>query len=153
MRCGSRILGMGEVMLLTFWGVAHAALIYQTYEELCEQSSAVVVAEVTSIETRPGLRHDVETEVWFSVHEAVRGEMTDFSLVIAGGDLGEVKLWVEDTPKFSEDHTYLILLSRDEEGALQVQGKEGGVIELRTTGQRGGIPKAHALKKLGRCRA
>ena len=131
-----------------------AAQIAWTRPQLCGLSSVVVVAEVTSTETRwaPGPDGGIETIVWLSPREAVKGIVpAPLALVLQGGSVDGIVLWVEDQPALALDHTYLLLLSESDAG-LVVVGGERGAVPLATDGHEGETVLG-AKASLGDCRA
>lgn len=133
---------------------AHASQIAWTRPQLCGMSSVVVVAEVTSTETRwaPGPDGGIETVVWLSPRESIKGLTPEpLALTLQGGRVGEVALWVEDQPALTLDHTYLFLLAESPAG-LVVIGGERGAVPLALDGNEGESVTA-AKASLGDCRA
>ena len=131
-----------------------AAQIAWTRPQLCGLSSVVVVAEVTSTETRwaPGPDGGIETIVWLAPREAVKGVVPEpLALVLLGGSLDGIGLWVEDQPALALDHTYLLLLSESDDG-LVVLGGERGAVPIAVDGHEGET-LAGAKSSLGACRA
>lgn len=141
-------------LLLALSDPSRAAQIAWTRPQLCGLASVVVVAEVTSTETRwaPGPEGGIETIVWLAARESVKGVTPEpLALTLQGGRLGEVALWVEDQPALALDHTYLFLLAASPAG-LVVLGGERGAVPLATDAHEGESVSA-AKASLGDCRA
>jgi hypothetical protein len=142
------------VLILGLVSSAFAAQIDWTRPQLCGLSTVVVVAEVTSTETRwaPGPDGGIETIVWFATREAVKGVAPEpLVLTLPGGRLGEIGHWVEDQPALTVDATYLLLLADTSEG-LKILGGERGAVPIATPGHEGEALDA-AKRSLGDCRA
>lgn len=140
--------------LLLALAPADAAQIAYTRPQLCGLSTVVVVAEVTSTETRWSVGEDggIETLVWLAPREGLKGVVPEpLALVVRGGQLGELGLVVEDQPALALDHTYLLLL-QDTPAGLMVVGGEHGAVQIAVDGH-DGEPLADAKKSLGDCRA
>jgi hypothetical protein len=122
---------------------------------LCSISTAVVVAEVTSIETQwtAGERGGIERRAWLSVLQTAHGEPKDtLEIILPGGSIGEISQWVEDVPKLKLDTPYLLFLGTYQE-RLQIIGGDKGAIPIATKTGTTGEPLPEALKSLGGCRA
>jgi hypothetical protein len=140
--------------LLTSPG-SHAAQQQVDRPTLCSVSTAVVIAEVSSIETQwaAGERGGIERRAWLSVLQTPRGEPKDtLEIILPGGNMGEISQWVEDVPKLQPDTPYLLFLGTYQE-RLQIIGGDQGAIPIASKPGVPGEPLADALKSLGGCRA
>jgi hypothetical protein len=122
---------------------------------LCSVATAVVVAEVTTIETQwaAGERGGIERRAWLSVLQTPHGEPQDtLEIILPGGSMGEISQWVEDVPKLELDRPYLLFLGTHQE-RLQIIGGDQGAIPIASEAGKPGEPVTEALKSLGGCRA
>lgn len=104
---------------------AQAAQVELTRAELCAHAERVVVGEVTDVEHRPTADDSIERRVHLAVRQTVKGEKSDdVTVTIPGGTLGEVTVWVEHSPVFLTEATYLLFV--DERGGV-VAGEQGAV--------------------------
>ena len=117
-----------SLMLLLSDG-ALAAQVHMTRAELCEVADRVVIGEVTDIETRPSADDSIERMVHLSIRQTVKGDASDDLVVtVPGGTLGEVSLWVEHSPVFLSDATYMLFIAPDgsvvagEQGTVRITG-------------------------------
>jgi hypothetical protein len=125
-----------------------------TRAELCGVSDLVVLAEVTSGETRwaSGPAGAIERVRWLHVHDLVRGDAGDtIEVILPGGRIGGTGHWVEDVPELLGNTTYLLFLEATANG-YEVVGGEGGATRIaRRPGERG-EPIADALASVEVCR-
>ena len=134
---------------------SHAAQQQVDRPTLCSISTAVVVAEVTTIETQwaAGERGGIERRAWLSVLQTPQGEPQDtLEIILPGGSMGDISQWVEDVPKLELDRPYLLFLGTYQE-RLQIIGGDKGAIPIATKADEPGESLAKALKSLGGCRA
>lgn len=135
-------------------GVAWAAQMQVTRAELCGVSDLVVVAEVTSGETRwaTGPAGAIERVRWLHVHDPVRGAASDtIEVILPGGTIGGIGQWVEDVPELLGNTTYLLFLEATGSGFQVIGGDAGAVRVSRRAGERG-EPIADALASVEVCR-
>jgi hypothetical protein len=125
-----------------------------TRAELCGVSDLVVVAEVTSGETRwaAGPAGAIERVRWLHVHDLVRGAAGDtVEVTLPGGRIGGTGHWVEDVPELLGNTTYLLFLHATGEGFEVIGGDAGAVRVARRPGERG-EPIADVLASVEVCR-
>lgn len=143
------------IPLLALWmAPADAAQLRVARSELCEVASHVVLAEVTSGETRwrAGTQGGIERVRWLHVVDGIRGgARTDLEVVLPGGTIGEVTHWVEDVPELLTNGTYLLFLIPTEAGLQPVGGDQGAVRVALRPGHPG-EPLASALASVEVCR-
>lgn len=119
--------------------------------KLCAEASAVVVAEVTTLEGRwrAGEPGGIETVVSVAVTEAVRGAPpASLSFVVPGGSFGGVTETVSEAPRFRTDARYLLLLAADGPAWRLLGGVDGMTLVPWGEGERD-----RALARLGGCHA
>jgi hypothetical protein len=116
-------------------------------DELCAHADAVVIAEVTTLESAWSVTKPVDA-AWSTtepviethVHAAVtrvlvgppthRMDIDGVEMVLPGGSIGSLTLWVEDAARLAADHRYgLFLIARDAE-TWGILGGEQGALEL-----------------------
>lgn len=132
---------------------AFALQLEVTRPELCALSERVVFAEVTDVETRWTATGTLERHVHVAVSDTVQGPASDgLDLVLPGGSLGEVTVYVEDSPRLLANGEYLLFLGRDQAGRLTVYGGEQGAIRILPEGARSGEPLSQARESVAVCR-
>lgn len=145
---------------LSAYSPAEAAQLRLTRAELCTVSDLVLVAEVTSGETRwaDGTAGGIERIRWVAVRHLVSGgtrpsqASNTVEVVLPGGTIGELTQWVEDVPELLGNSTYLLFLA-ETDGELRVVGGEQGAVRIaERTGQKG-EPLARALSSVEVCHA
>jgi len=154
-----------SVAVLLASGAAWASQMNVSRTELCGVSDLVVVAEVTSGETRwaTGPAGSIERVRWLHVHDLVRGSTGDtIEVILPGGTIGATGQWVEDVPELLGNTTYLLFLDAIEsttsspgkasDSSFHVVGGEQGAIRVaRRAGERG-EPLADVLASVEMCR-
>ena len=114
-------------------GPARAAQEDLTLAELEARAERIVVAEVTSVETRwaGNDRGDLETVAWLSVEQTLAGEpAAAVAVVLGGGHRGDIGTWIPDEPVLVADRRYRLLLARDELDRWRVLGGHAGAEPL-----------------------
>ncbi len=143
-------------MIGALWlvGGASALQLALTRDQLCGMSDLVAVVELTGVEHRWADDGRIERQIDLTVQRVVHGPPTDdLTLVLPGGTMGELSLWVEDVPDLAEHQPYLVLLKRHEQLGWSFLGGEGGAIPLALAEGHVGEPLAAALASLGACDA
>lgn len=130
---------LGCLFTLGWIGSAQAMQRSVTLGGLCARSDRVVVGEVTGLESivRDDGSGRIETWADVSVVQTLRGAPSeDLRLVVPGGAVAGMRMWVEDAPRLQTDSRYLFLLvdlpGRD---AVAVLGGEAGARPI----QRGAV--------------
>ncbi len=145
-----------SIVLGGFLSLSSQALALQqevTREALCSISSVVLVAEITSIETRwsEGESGGIERVAWLAPIQASLGELSpNKPVVLPGGELNGLTYWVEDVPKLEADQQYLLFL-KDRGGFYEAIGGENAPIPVRSTQGTRGQPIEQALSELAGC--
>ena len=124
-----------------------------TPAQLCSISTAVVVGEVTDIETRwvEGEQGAIERLAAVSVQQTPYGSLDqDIVVTLPGGTLNGLVHWVEDVPKLQVDTAYMMTLEQ-RDGRWMVIGGEAGAVQLAVGEHRMGVPLDRALKTLRGC--
>jgi hypothetical protein len=124
-----------------------------TREALCGVSSVVLVAEVTSIETRwsEGETGGIERVAWLAPVQNAVGELSPQKpVLLPGGELNGLTYWVEDVPKLETDQQYLLFL-KDRGGFYEAIGGDAAPIPIQSTPGTRGQPITQALNELGGC--
>jgi hypothetical protein len=142
---------LGAASLLS----THALALQQqvTREALCEVSTVVLVAEITSIETRwaEGETGGIERVAWLAPIHVHRGALSPNSpVILPGGEINGLTYWVEDVPQLEADQQYLLFLE-DHGSSYAAIGGENAPIPVRSTPGTRGASIAQALAELGRC--
>lgn len=143
-------------MIAPLWlvGSAGALQLALTREQLCAMSDLVAVVELTGIEHRWATDGGIERQADLTVQRVVHGpEVDDLSLVLPGGTMGELTLWIEDVPELVEHQPYLVLLKRHDTLGWTFLGGDGGAIPLALADGHAGEPLQAALASLGSCDA
>ena len=118
--------------------------------ELCAFAQRIVVGEVTGVEPRFTTDDRIERAVHLTVSHTVKGPVTeDIELRAEGGTIGELTHWVEHSPVFLENATYLILVGAD---GTVVAGEQGLVRVTPARSFKGETLQA-ALESVEACRA
>ncbi len=130
---------------------AQALTVELTPVELCKAVDQVVVAEVTDIEPRFTADGRIERLVHVAVERSVKGPQVDaLDLVLPGGSLAGLTLFVSDTPNLLTNARYLLFL-HPQDGRLQVQGGDQGAVRLTRDGARRGVSLEQALASVEGC--
>jgi len=128
--------------------VASGSQIHLTRAQLCERAHRIVIGEVTDIETRPSADDSIERKVHLAVSQTVKGPRVDDVIVTApGGRLNEISVWVEHSPVFLSEATYLLFL---EEDGTVVAGEQG-TVRLTPPGAVKGETLHSALQSIEAC--
>ena len=104
---------MFSALLLLLSNPADAMQLALDRPAQCALADTVVVAEVTTIETRwtEGPQGGIEQVVWFAVDHVVKGDTADtLKIVLPGGTMGGLTQVVEDVPTLIADQSYLLML-------------------------------------------
>ena len=142
---------LGSLALLS--NQANALQQQVTREALCEVSSVVLVAEITSIETRwsEGETGGIERVAWLAPIQIQRGEISPTQpIILPGGDMSGLTYWVEDVPKLEADQRYLLFL-KDKGSFYEAIGGENAPIPVRSTRGSRGKTIEQAVTELGDC--
>ncbi len=125
--------------------------------ELCSIADVVVIAEATSYEVvwDDGDDGAILTRVWLAPLKTVRGEEPEtIELILPGGEIGDVRFTVEDTPERPTlDKRYLLFLRSGPDGAAKVLGGEAGAVRIADPGEDEGERYIEALASVGGCHA
>ena len=151
MKLQVQITGALGAMWIAF--TASAMQMDVTPAQLCSISTAVVVGEVTDIETRwvEGDHGAIERLASISVQQTPHGSLDqDIVVTLPGGTLNGLVHWVVDVPQLQVDTSYMMTLEQ-RDGRWLVIGGEAGAVQLATDGHRMGVPLATALKTLRGC--
>ena len=143
-------------LLLLIPAGALAMQVQTTRPELCGLSHHVVVAEVTDISTQwtDDVAGGIERIAHVAVSDAVVGApVVQLELVLPGGRIGELAQVVEDVPNLVTNGRYLLFISPDMTGKLNVIGGEQGAIRSTPEGARVGETLTQALASVEVCRA
>lgn len=139
-------------MWLWFASLALALQVQMTPKERFERATVVLVGEVTSSEVlwEPSALGGMETHVWVAPERALRGALPAvLQINYPGGELGGVRVEVDDTPSFVQDRRYLLFLVADGRGGWSVLGGPDGALRLDTPGQSPGPTLEQTLARLG----
>ncbi len=121
-----------------------------TRTQLCEYSQRIVIGEVTDIETRPSADDSIERKVHLAVSDTLKGPKSDDAIVtVPGGTLNGVSVWVEHSPVFSAEATYLLFLGPD---GTPVAGEQG-TVRITAPGAFVGETLESALQSIEACHA
>lgn len=114
--------------------LGHAAAVPQTTAELTANSSDVVRGEVLSLESQ---WNDDETFIFtivtLRVDERYKGNVgihSEVTILVPGGEVGEVGLGVEHAAKFEEGQEVIVFLRSIEGGRFSVTAWEQGKFTL-----------------------
>ena len=127
-------------------------------EDLCYAADAVVIAEVTSMETVwvGGDEGGLLTRVWFAKTLSLRGDSggSTIELLLPGGEKGGLTHYVEDTPhKPDLDRRYMLFLKNNPRGpGFRVIGGERGAVALSGQRHPDGERYLEALSSVAHCR-
>lgn len=136
---------------------AHALQMELTRAELCSISHAVVLGQVSDSETLWAANGSggIERRAFVDTYKVLRGEKAPmYEVVLPGGQMGELRHWVEDVPNLEIGGQYMLFLARrspDAGGGWEVIGGEGGAVRVAPTGFGKGETIAEALSSLEGC--
>lgn len=94
-------------------------------EALTSMGQVILVGKVEALQSRwNDDRSLILTDVRLSVEQVVKGsaDQKEITVVVPGGQVGDVGQTVSAVPRFAEGERVLLFLERDEKGAFQVVG-------------------------------
>lgn len=136
-------------MLVFLASTALAMMPTMSRSTLCSRSDLVLIGEVTSTEVVWADDGTLLTRAWVAPLRTLSGALpATVEVLLPGGRIGDVGLWVEDVPTLREDATYLLFL-RSVRGGYSVFGGEAGAVAVRQDAR----SQTEAVRSLGTCRA
>ena len=94
-----------------------------TIDELAERADIIVVGEVTDIDYDRNGNGDVKTLVSLSVTDVVKGaNVEEVVIEVAGGQLEDLNVSVEDTPEFQLGERVAVFLRQVDHGTFTTVG-------------------------------
>lgn len=123
--------------------------------QLCSIADAVILAEVTDLETfwsedqEGGIVRHAAIANLKTVHGQADAALT---VLLPGGTIGELTQWVEDVPALRVDTRYLLFLDKVDHG-WQVIGGDAGAVLITPGGWRAGETEEKAIASVGGCNA
>jgi len=99
---------------------------------IAEQSDAIAIGTITSVESRwNDAGTEIETVVAFSVDETLAGELSQNPiLIVPGGTVDGMTYWVEDVPVFFPGENVGLFLKQLPGGEYRTVGLSQGVVPL-----------------------
>lgn len=90
-----------------------ALVMKMTTKELTEKANQILLGKVTDLSSHwnpEGTK--IFTYVTISVREYIKGasDKKTVTIEVPGGEVGDIRLWVSDTPKFKKGETTLVFL-------------------------------------------
>ncbi|MEL6342105.1 MAG: hypothetical protein AAFV53_03160 [Myxococcota bacterium] len=144
---------MGALVLSVGWGSAQAMQLDIDRPTLCAHATAAIIGEVTTRQSQwsQGSLGGIETVFDVSVERVVFGAAPgDLSVVVPGGQIGDIHLNVEDAAPLQVDQRYLLLVKVADDGRRYIVfGGEQGATLLPHQPQL----EAEAIASLGSCDA
>ncbi|MFA7199085.1 MAG: hypothetical protein WC093_07315, partial [Methanoculleus sp.] len=121
-----------SVLTVTLAPPAAALMVDLSPSYLAGQSDAIATGTITSVESRwDEAGTGIETVVSFSVGETLAGGLPENSvLVVPGGTVDGITLWVEDVPVFSPGESVGLFLKQSPDGFYLPVGLLQGVVPL-----------------------
>jgi hypothetical protein len=115
-------------ILFTATHIVSASMLKISVEDLTKEADVIVIGDIKDVESRWNLwRTMVYTYSTVSVEKYIKGTGSEKLIIITeGGAVGELGVWVEDTPVFTKNETVLVFLKkagREFSVAGLVQGK------------------------------
>lgn len=104
-------------------------------EDLTQEAENIIVGKVVKKECRydeEGKR--IYTYVTISVEEDLKGKTGGKEITVRhlGGEVGEIGLWVEDTPSFEEDEEVLLFLKKGKKPEVrEIVGRAQGKFRVK----------------------
>ena len=132
-----------------------ASQLHVTPQQLCSVSDTVLVAYVTDIETRwsdAQSEGGIERVAFLSIQDTVKGGLDTDEVILPGGQIGDVRQWVEDVPNLLVNAQYLLFIDPVNGQQRIVGGDQGAVRILPQPSPRGQTLEA-ALASVEVCRA
>jgi hypothetical protein len=118
------------LFLLVTCGSATALMVEVPFHQVAQGAEAIVQGTVIDRQSRwTEDGHTIVTDVLIRVNEALKGDLSagDYvTVLIEGGEVGDVGIWVEHQPRFLEREEVFVFLQRTGDGACQVQQLEQG---------------------------
>ena len=112
-------------MTLLLLPAAQALRVAEPLPSLCRRAPVVAIGEVTGLETS-WKEDQLVTLADFSVQRLLKGPAGDsLSILLPGGQLGELRQSISEAPRLEVDHRYLLLLQPGEGGYTVVGGPDG----------------------------
>ena len=126
-----------SLLLLALVGTpARAMRIPWSPQVRCDRAELVLAAEVTGLSPRwaEGVDGGIETVVDLHPLGLAKGRVgSELVLVLPGGRMGDIELWVEDVPSLALDQRYLLYLRVGPDGRHRVVGGEEGARRIDAT--------------------
>ena len=121
-----------SVLTVTLAPPAAALMVDLSPSYLAGQSDAIATGTITSVESRwDEAGTGIETVVSFTVGETLAGGLPENSvLVVPGGTVDGITLWVEDVPVFSPGENVGLFLKQSPDGFYLPVGLSQGVVPL-----------------------
>ncbi len=119
--------------LLALWASPSEAMQLEvTRAQLCGVSAAVALVEVGEIETHwaSGPDGGIERHALVEVQQVIKGAAPKgATIVLPGGEIENLRHWVEDVPELEVGARYVVFLNKLAEG-YEVIGGEAGAIQV-----------------------
>lgn len=126
-----------------------------TPQQLCSISDSVVVAYVTDTETRWSVAQSkggIERVAFLSIQDTVKGSLDTDEVVLPGGQIGDVRQWVEDVPNLLVNAQYLLFINHVD-GQQRIVGGDQGAVRILPQPSSRGQTLDSALASVEVCRA
>lgn len=120
------------VVALATAGRSEAMQLPLTRAQLCALSATVVVARVAEVETHwaAGAEGGIERHALLDVERVVKGPtVAGATVLLPGGELENLRHWVEDVPELESDARYVLFLGKLG-SAYEVLGGEAGAVQV-----------------------
>ena len=98
--------------------------------DLVQQATAIVIGKVSSLQSAwDSQGQKIVTYITLAVEEVLKGTVPDTTLTIKeiGGTLGDLQLWIDGNPEFTQGEKVLVFLTQNADGSARVlhlyQGK------------------------------
>jgi len=107
------IFGLAFLMALTTPQESSSLVMKMTTRDLTENASQILIGKVVDLSSRwnaEGLM--IFTYVTISAKEYIKGasDQKTVTIEVPGGEVGDLALWVSDTPEFKKGETVLLFL-------------------------------------------
>ncbi|VVB91566.1 Uncharacterised protein [uncultured archaeon] len=129
--------------LLAVSSAVSASIEKMSVEDLTKEADIILIGNIVDVQSKWGIQRDkIYTYSTVSVEKYIKGGTGEENLTIIseGGRVGELFIWVEDTPTFLKDQTVLVFLKKSGK-EYSVVGLSQGEYTLKNgvlTGQNGG---------------
>ena len=109
-----------------------AVMVKRDLEDLTRESDLIVIGNVVSMDSQQGEKGRISTYVSIKVEEYVKGKPREAEIVIVipGGTVGELSMWVSEAATFTLNERNLLFLDHLRDNLYQLVGGAQGKLTV-----------------------